>query len=448
MNMEDEPLHIVLTTVSHVLTIPEESLRECNEYMQTIFSVLQQKSRYKLDRCRLSGGVAKKTSIVLGFDYDCIVYINDEEPPFTDILDEWKGILTQNLDILIKNLRCTAHSIQFDIRGHKYDVLPAPNYSTRNQDIKRQANAIWTKIKNSENSSYITREKMCHRYSSGLSELAVEFMQKQSAFVHDLCRLAKFWNYIVWFGDYVSGRSSIIEYLAVKTGREEEEQTAMNNSSSMLHAFRRFLLLLTGYNQIGIVFDHNYTKESVPKYEKPFLIDPSNPYNNFLANIPDHFMPTLARYSQETLTQLNKFERNFFEEIKKFHYPKPTLRYLFSDNVNMAHVNMAISNYRNCKEISPQLIIRRQTFNERTIENMSQLMECLLKNINTIIQIRSEENVTDKIAKATERFIVQAFHFNDHQWNAPISSHETFDVTFILPLNTRNRDAIYISMSK
>ncbi len=66
--MATQQLHTMLTDFSHALTIPDEIIKKGNEYMQKIFLTLQDQSRYKLDRCRLLGGVSKKTSIILKFD--------------------------------------------------------------------------------------------------------------------------------------------------------------------------------------------------------------------------------------------------------------------------------------------------------------------------------------------------------------------------------------------
>jgi hypothetical protein len=75
--------------------------------------------------------------------------------------------------------------------------LPAPNYTGFNHDIMSQANIIWERISRQE--TVEKQKKISCLYSSGLSELALQFMEKQSEFIHDWCRLAKFWNCTILF---------------------------------------------------------------------------------------------------------------------------------------------------------------------------------------------------------------------------------------------------------
>jgi hypothetical protein len=140
--MAAEQLHDILTNLSHQLTIPDDVLKTGDEYMQKIFLLLQKYSSYKLDRCRLTGGVGKKTSISLNYDYDCVIYVNDVDPQFKDLLGEWEDILTLKLDHPISELKLTRFSIQFKIGEIEFDVLPAPNYAGPDNDITLQARRI------------------------------------------------------------------------------------------------------------------------------------------------------------------------------------------------------------------------------------------------------------------------------------------------------------------
>jgi len=46
-----------------------------------------------VDRILFGGNVGKKTAIGNIYDFDLVVFINDEFPPFEKILDEFEGIL-------------------------------------------------------------------------------------------------------------------------------------------------------------------------------------------------------------------------------------------------------------------------------------------------------------------------------------------------------------------
>ncbi|CAF1285162.1 unnamed protein product [Rotaria sordida] len=107
--------------------------------MQKVFLTLQERSRYKLSRCRLVGGVGKKISISLKYDYDCVIYVNEVDPPFEKLLDEWDDILKLYLNHLVDETKITQYSIQFKIGELDFDILPAPNYAGLTNDIMVQA---------------------------------------------------------------------------------------------------------------------------------------------------------------------------------------------------------------------------------------------------------------------------------------------------------------------
>ncbi|CAF3363469.1 unnamed protein product, partial [Rotaria sp. Silwood2] len=97
--------------------------------MQKVFLTLQQPSRYKLSHCRLVGGVGQKTLISLKSDHDCVIYVNDVDPPFEKLLDEWDNILKLHLNHLGDETKTRKFSIQFTIEELDFDLLPAPNYT-------------------------------------------------------------------------------------------------------------------------------------------------------------------------------------------------------------------------------------------------------------------------------------------------------------------------------
>jgi hypothetical protein len=442
--MATQQLHNILTDFSHALTISDEIIKKGNEYMQKIFLTLQNQSRYKLDRCRLLGGVSKKTSIILKFDYDCVIYVNDEDPPFENLLDEWDTILTLDANKITGERKITKHSIQFTMDGFDFDILPAPNYAGSNQDTKQQASIIWKKISNEQD----VREgrNLSSLYSSGLSELALEFMRMQSGFIHDLCRLAKYWNGTVLFEQYVSGRSSIVEYLAVKAG-QEEEYAAVNNTRSMLRAFRRFLNRLVNCDQISIIFSNFYHRDSVPIPNKPYLIDPTNPYNNLFGNIPPDFLPTMAKSSKETLQRLDRCEISFPVGLEILFDPQPDLRSLFPSNINTNSISTIISCNQNCNEKSKRLIVRRNTFDSNTLDKMKDLMNHTLKYLVTVASTKSEDDIAKNSIQTTEQFLNRSLYKENRQWISADKNHGDCDITFILPLNTAKNDAVYISMT-
>jgi hypothetical protein len=444
--MATQRLHNDLTILSHSLTIPDELLKKGNEQMQKIFLLLQKHSDYKLDRCRLLGGVGKKTSISVKFDYDCVIYVNDINPPFEKLLDEWDSILIQRLTELKGDTKPTPYSIQFEVEGFQFDILPAPNYAGFNHDIILQARIIWERISREE--IVFRKGQISYLYGSGLSELALQFMEKQSGFIHDLCRLTKFWNHTILFDQYVSGRSNIIECLAVKAGQEEEE-AAINDKRSMLRAFRRFLQCLTKHSHISIVFLDFYDKKQVTIDKTPYLIDPVNPYHNFLAGVPYDFLPTLSKYSKETLDRLDKCEKNSGIEFEKLFDAQPDLWNFFAPHIDVNTITTIIGVRQNYNGKSPRLVVRREGFDSNTLEKMKECMTYVLQCLNSIYNNTPEaEEVVERVTKATERFLDRSFYQKDHHWISTTQNHEDYDVTFILPINTKKQDAVYISMNR
>ncbi|CAF2051007.1 unnamed protein product, partial [Rotaria magnacalcarata] len=181
------------------------------------------------------------------------------DPPFEKILKEWDTIITMGVNQIAGETKVTAYIIQFEVDGFQFDILRASNYPGPNSWYKRTT------------SHYLGKTPQIR-------------------------------------GEYISGRSSIIEYLAVKA--EQEEEAVINDKLSILRAFGRFLNRLTKYQQIDIIFLNFYDHKLVSNCDKPYIIDPTNPYNNLFGNLPHRFLPTLATCSKETLQRLQKYETN------------------------------------------------------------------------------------------------------------------------------------------
>lgn len=437
-------LNTELTSLSQHLAVPDELLKKGNEYMQKIFLVLQKYSSSKVDRCRLVGGIGKKTSLSVKFDYDCVVYVNDVDPPFENLLNDWHDIFLLHLPEVKGETKLTNYSIQFKIDEFEFDILPAPNYTGVDHDVMSQANIIWKKI--SQESTGKKRARISRLYSAGLSELALQFIQTKSAFVHHLCRLAKFWNSTVLFEQYVSGRSAILECLAVQAG-QEEERAAVNDQLSILRAFRMFLIALTKNQQIALSFTQYYDQNRVPLHEKPYIIDPSNPYNNLLADVAEDFSSTLGKYAAETLKRLDNCEKNYPVEVVKLFDPQPHLGSLFEPHIALHTVNFIISVRSNYEGCSPTLIVRRNKFDSAILEQMKQFMSCAVTCINDTYTAEDEDSIVKKMVDAVSKFLNRSFYGTDHLWVPTTKSHDIYDITFILPVKTKYKNAVMISMN-
>jgi hypothetical protein len=197
------------------------------------------------------------------------------------------------------------------------------------------------------------------------------------------------------------------------------------------------------------VFYDFYDKTRISIDKKPYLIDPSNPYNNLLADIPSHFLPTLAMCSRETLNRLDQCEKNFDTECEKLFDPQPNLQKLFEPHINVNSITSMISSSSNCKEQSPRLIVRREKFDSKTLDKMKQSMGYVLTYLTNMYKNMIEEKeevIAEKVKEAAKRFVNRSFYENNYQWIPTTQKHEDRDVTFILPINTKKQYAVYISM--
>jgi len=176
------------------------------------------------------------------------------------------------------------------------------------------------------------------------------------------------------------------------------------------------------------------------------LIDPTNPYNNLFGNIPADFLLTMAKSSKETLQRLDRCETSFPVGLENLFDPQPDLRNLFPSKINMNSSSTIISYNQNCNEKSKRLIVRRNTFDSNTLENMKDLMNYTLKYLVTVASTKSEDDIAKNTIRTTKQFLNHSLYKENHQWISSDKNHGDYDITFILPLNTAKNDAIYISM--
>lgn len=152
-----------------------------------IFKLIQQKSKFKVGRVCIAGSTGKKTTIMAS-DVDLVIFINNELPLFKDVLNEWEDILTLNE---ISNVHKTKFSIQFNVCGLEFDMLPAVNFIT---GIQADGDTL-IDIQQQRVLAHIAKDpkKYGYSFSSSLADASIRFMGRQSGFVHEMVRIAKFW---------------------------------------------------------------------------------------------------------------------------------------------------------------------------------------------------------------------------------------------------------------
>lgn len=264
-----------------------------------IIKYLQQ-TCYGIGRVSIAGSIGKKTNILLS-DIDCVLFVNDEEPPFDDILELYYKTLCDSPFSDDCNLYKNRHVVKIRKSGFRMDLVPAPNFlKTPNQKwILMQQLAALERIKRNP------REN-CYKYSSALAVSTVQFMKERDGFTNQMARIAKFWYKSLSFNEYISGASLFIELVAVyaaKNGYKGNRRYCPH-----LKAFIRFLLLLMRFDELDVIFEMD--PQIFGKHlqhidtELPRVIDPVNPYNNLVRNWNTKMRAWIVKYAEETYERL------------------------------------------------------------------------------------------------------------------------------------------------
>lgn len=285
------------------LEIDEEFKRRAKAAGNRVFLLLQRDSEYRLDRVRVAGSIGKKTSIATGHvDYDCVVFINGEEPPFSDVMDEFEALINNFFDTPVKT---TPYSLQFKLDGIHFDLLPATN------EVVRHDTTDTTGVQVARTLDKIKRIPAgeIRYHSAALTEGALSFIQSRSDFVLRFIKLCKCWNRGVKCNGYISGRSTIIETIAVDVAEEEEREAGQRREPSLRNALTNFLELMRDTAEINVGFYHNYSRSAVPRHiakQRPLVLDPSNPKNNLLYGL-----------AQSALEPFEEDATEFVDEIRE-----------------------------------------------------------------------------------------------------------------------------------
>ena len=343
-------LELRLKKLEKSLIPSKEYIRKGKAIMQEIFTLLCQKSKYSIDRTRLLGGAKKNTSIAGKVDFDCVIYLNNcTFLSFRNVADEFKHILISEKsfglsedDITRTNHGLTAIPIKRAGETFKFDIILATNLVSNSSNgtenalrsrtnkhrqrprRRKQRSAKRHKLTETERAQaenlldnikkMATKDQieMAKNNSAGTSELAVEYVKNKSAFCHELARVCKYWNSTIYIDRYVSGRSSIIELLALQSGKREEKQGKREGRKrSLLKGFKRFLVDMKNIQCLdrtyfGFLY---HRKDVLPEIlqQRPLLLDPANAYNNFL-DIDREVMEQFSHHGTEALNKLDNLQ--------------------------------------------------------------------------------------------------------------------------------------------
>lgn len=426
-----------LTKLSKNLIPSDEDLDEGKRNATKLFELLERRSKFKIDRVGVFGSIKKKTSIKVDFDFDCVVYVNDVLPPYEKLVDDVSSLYEKVIDdfenvlILAENwymkidISRSPNSIRVMIDNVKYDIVPAINFS---QNPREQRDQVIKRIKQLK---YPARQG--YKFSSSMDETQAEFIRDQSEFAHNFIRLAKFWNKTLFVKGNFSGRSYMIEVMALHAAKEEERTFS---TVSILTAFRKFLESMKNLNSVMIVFEKYYKIGDVDEYilkQRPLVLDPANPYNNLAYPFIKTYQirKSFEKFATETIHRLAMYNAIYNLNVNTIFNPQPT-------QVPIEEVRKSVPAFENWafqikEEISnkrPNLIIR----NEKRVDisGIEIIKHYLLKNISVFNNdIKTKNVMQDEIVKIVSHDILNESF--SRELGPTDKKHEDYDVTFEIP---------------
>lgn len=262
--------------------------------------ILQSKTNFKIGRTHFAGSVGKKTN-VQSSDIDLICLINDKMPPYQDVKDDFYSILKNSSIKNDFNIEKKKHSIQLTKENFKMDVVPGTNFvkvNKRQSIANQQIENVLQRIKENPDENF-------YKFSASLAEATVQFMKTRVGFANEMARICKQWYKSVKpTEDYISGGSTFIELVAVFAARRGQRGNRKFNS--YLKCYIRFLEFLINFEQLNVAFNrcNPVFKAHLPSKSIPRVIDPVNPYNNYINNWSSEAIQRLKQSATITYQQL------------------------------------------------------------------------------------------------------------------------------------------------
>lgn len=386
-----------------------------------------------------------------------MVFVNvTSHSDIENVLNDFEDILLladppKKLTVLQK----TRFSIQFQYGGFDVDLLPAMDFVTTPVANPASEQAFYALQCVSK------RKDKAYHYSSALVETQLAFMRKQSPFVHDLVRLCKLWNKSLLIDGYISGRSTLIELVAVHAGKKEEDRTCFKEKQSLLSAFDTFLTLMQHFGQIKIEFDFDplQPQRSIDQFPQlksndhlkcttPFVIEPANPFNNLAGGVTLTHAKLLESFATETRRRLDLYVKMTSVvaciPLNQLFEPQPTIHVYISDAMRkfVSNLQFLVGTRVNEGPASPTMTIRKEE------KYKSTEVQIVLKSFQSIFSIVSQGFISSKnwqqkctAAEASSELQTEIYNLIDtnilgiqpRTWINSTVKHEDQDVTFYIP---------------
>jgi len=421
--------------------------------MNDVFNILTKNCKTKFHRYSLVGGLEKRTSTPLKADADIVMFYNDNGQSRRSILEDIQDVLLLNTRMEEKDFEITTNdTIKFVRNGIPFDLLVAENFVSPNSTnvIDEQRRKSMLKLKQAGD-----YKKSFGEFGVQVTESSVQFMKEKNKLVHDIAKLAKYWNQMMLFKEYIYGRSTIMELLAVKAGQEER-----NNASdpSLTNAFKRFLEKVSRIKETNIVFTDYYSKGEIPPEiikQSPLLMDPVNPYNNLLggecgygyrifnfkSTALKEFMSFMENAAEMTLKLLN----NGCSDLRMVFYPQPLLfelakkeKWLFPKKSSYliqicknSDPDIQSSN-DNLTHTMPEYILRNPKAN-----NMKRDIDAMLKAYAGAVcnLTKSKPDLSTYELKEEMQGFIDEMKGEKTNWVTVYEKHNDKDVTMIIPID-------------
>ncbi len=351
------------------------------------------------------------------------------------MIDDFQDIILKNFEVEEKDMKVNEFILQFNLDGIDFDLLPATNMAAvayRSDTVQAQSEQMFAKIRQARDphqAAYVS--------SSGLTEAAVEFIKQQSQFAHKVARLTKFWNAsIVYTGKKISGRSSIMELLGIAAAKQVEKDNP--RKPSILEAFKCFLKKVENISTQRVAFfEMFYQKSDVPPRiwnQTPLLLDPTNPWNNFMKGFSPEAQSFFSRCAQNSLELLQKVEMQYsrshgYPALIQVFRPQPVMRNQVS---GVPKPTENIISVRHSNKMQPILLMRRcSPEQEKFSEAFQKSMSAFIHMAN--LQSKRSTAGTD-VKQLVQDTIDDTFHGSKRSWGPSFSKHEDCDVTFEIPV--------------
>jgi hypothetical protein len=420
--MERQLLENTLANFSSELVPSDDFLTTEKKTVDRIFTLLQKSKFFKVDRVKIAGSIGKKTAVCVDPDFDLVAFINDQHPPFTKVLDNFEDILKTS-DMDIKHVKVTQYSIQFEVDHIGFDLLPATNFVNLSP---QPGGEVLARIQAEKALECITKNpgRDGYKYGSACAEQQVEFLKNQSPFVHSVVRLAKFWNKTLHQFPYISGRSTMIELIAIHAATIQEQ-----GQRSCLEGFKIFLTLMKEFDKLSIIFFEGSQVPAFVRDQRPLVLDPVNPYNNFADFRDDNKANVISKfkeYSSTTLARLNGFTGlpHLFEVQPKIFIP-----------AILQPPNWVVSP-KTMKLVNPKMNVRMSDKDFKPKDLAVKAMQtCFMTSMAALTLGGKKVDMTD-VDEAMKNCVDLNILGNPspRHWGGSGGKHEDFNVTFMIPV--------------